>query len=190
MNIRTYFALLATFFVICLSAQEKNVFQIKHELYNYIIDDLKKQFAPTVDLEVWLDSQSIQFEEISFDEYGIKLLHPYWVDEQSFCENKIKIYCKEKIDLEMLEIPIIYQPNLEHLYPKYILIHQPIDAWYRLIYQLNKKKYLVDYDEAFELKIPIKQLEVKKQKQVETYLLYTLKLNKRFEIEKATKSNF
>lgn len=190
MNIRIFFTLTVFNIASLLFGQEINIFTLKHTIYDAIIADCKKDQHPNLEINYWIDAQTIQFEEITFDPYGLKFKSPYEVDEKSYCELKTNVFCTNKITLEMMEIPIIYQNNLDHLYPIQYMIHQPLDAWYILILHLNKKKYLQDYEDEVELKIPLKKLYIKNNHQKTEYYLYTFTLDKNLAVKNMTKIKF
>ncbi len=183
-----------TYFFVFLSscfsiAQEPNQFTVKNQIYDSIISQLTKVKEKNSEINFWIDPQTYQFESIDFDEFGLKLIGNQIINDNNYCLNKLNILCKSKIELDNYELSIIYQKGYDHLYPIQFMIYQPLDSWYGLIYQLNKKKYLKNYQEEFEVKIPVKKLFVQDNQSINQWSIIKLTIDQNFVIKRIQQQN-
>lgn len=171
-------------------AQETNLFSLKKTIYDRLIQDFTSSISSKSPYEIWIDPLTYQFENIEMNEFGLQPQKGILLKDETYCEHKTAIYCKDKIDLDSFQLSIITHSGYDDLYSVYYFVYQPLDSWYSLILHLNEKKYLQQYDHISTVYLPTKKIEVKNNKVVEKQELVEVKLTKDFEIFEVKKLSF
>ena len=173
-----------------LNAQDFHPNEIRNQIYDAIIKDIKQENVAYLNKQIWIDPTISVFSNVDLASDGIHLSGPIKRFDTDFCQFVPEVKCVDRIEIDEFKLVKIYQKHVDKENTDFYGIYPPLDDWRSVVLLSMELTLLNDKPQPKEVIIPMKHMYFKQEEVMTTHTFYRFTIDNQYKILKMDKIKF